>query len=100
MKKTAFEKKCEAAAEATGVRVVFFNDDGKRRMNEDDGALHIANGRGLRACFDVGNGQSFDAAQQNIRTEEVIEALGMKATPDVFLDEGDEDDEVCPHCGR
>ena len=99
-----FMRKCNKAAVA-GETSVFFVDDRPAEENsqyEDDGALHVKFG-GCRAVFDVGDGQSNSGAEQNRKTRLVMEALGMKRkiNDNVLVEECDDDeDDVCPHCGR
>lgn len=102
-KLTAFEKKCQQAADDLDIPVMFFEDDRPKDQFEDDGNLHIIGGQGLRACFDVGQCQVLEGADQNKRTLAVLDRLGLKVTDDVLVSEAedqDEDDDYCDHCGR
>ncbi len=103
MKKSKFQIECEALSEKTGIYVMFFEDKDAQKPVEDDGNLHITK-RGLRACFDVGNGQSLSGKDQNENTRTILKALGMEdAINDrTLVDETDEDEEneCCEHCGR
>lgn len=97
----AFKKKCNRVAESLGIGVEFYSDDGFERQFEDDGTLHISRAN-VRACFDVSGGEGKTAKDQNDLTRDVMKALRMtKYIGDsVLVDEDDEADEVCPHCGR
>lgn len=93
----AFEKKCNEVADKVGVSVDFITDDATpvRRVSEDDGTLHINKGR-RRAMFSVGQD---DPKLANERMREILRLMEVKFDPElVFVDE--EDDDVCPHCGR
>lgn len=97
---TKFETECRKVSENTGIDVMFFPDKGKSDLTQDDGTLHITK-RGLRACFDVGRGQSATGKEQNERTRAILSALKMEDCINnrVLVDE-DEDENVCPHCGE
>lgn len=95
-----FRKKCEKVAEEMGIEVDFHDDSpAKSDTYEDDGTLHIRR-RGLRAAFDVSNGQALDGKSQNENTRKVLVALGMAALigGQTMVDDVEEDE--CPHCGR
>lgn len=79
----------------------WFIDDSGDDVFEDDGTLHVIR-HGIRACFDVGAGQSLSGYEQNQNTIKVIEHLGITSYNNkrVFVEETNEEDEVCPHCGR
>jgi hypothetical protein len=102
-RKTAFEKRCEAAAEKTGVDVYFcYDPPGNANVFEDDGALHIRQKSGQRACFDVGCAND-SVEQQNARTRAVLSELKLEKHigPSTLVDETDEDEgDECPCCGR
>lgn len=91
MKKTKFQIVCEAVAETTDVGVMFVPDSTLSKPYEDDGTLHITK-RGMRACFDVGRGQSLSGAEQNKRAVAVLSALGLPKTEDTMVDEEEGDD--------
>jgi hypothetical protein len=103
--KTRWQKKCEDAARIADVEVCFYEEVppiSKASQFEDDGYLHIEKPREDRACFDVGVGQSLDGKEQNRRTRIVMEALGLtsKISDRVLVEEDDEEEDCCPHCGR
>lgn len=89
-------------SDTTGVSVYFpwRDDDMKLDAFEDDECLHIHKS-GVHACFSVG-GNDYTSSQQNERTKAVLNALGLKKliTIRVLVEEEDEHDEECPHCGR
>jgi hypothetical protein len=97
-----FRNRCDRVSGATGIEVMYFEDDPLQAdAFEDDGTLHIRQASGLRACFDVGNSQSLSGREQNVRTRAVMDMLGLKVTDRVLTDDTDDDDEdVCPECGR
>lgn len=107
-KVSAFEKRCIIAARDAGVEVIFFRDDVDHKNDavEDDGSLHVTRS-GLRACFDVGDGQSRSGYDQNVKTIMVLSGLGLwldmeqKSKDRVLVDETaeEDDDDECPHCG-
>ncbi len=100
-----FRKRCLKVAEKLDLAVDFNDDPRADDTFEDDGTLHVLRG-GLRACFDVSNGQTCEADMQNAWTRAVLTALSMKRaiTDRVLVDEGcgggDESGEYCPHCGE
>lgn len=98
---TKFETECRKVSEATGIEVTFHPDKEKSDPVQDDGTLHITK-RGLRACFDVGLGQGATGKYQNERTRAILSALKMEdcINDHVLVDEEDEDENVCPHCGE
>lgn len=99
-RKKKFQVQCEAIAEELGIHVMFFPDSPSKPC-EDDGNLHITK-RGLRACFGVGLGQSLGPKEQNANSQLVLDALGITKFDKsaVMLDETEDEDDECPHCGR
>jgi hypothetical protein len=100
--KTKFEIECQKIADTLNLGdVLFFADECKEPPFEDDGSLHVIK-RGMRACFDVGDGQRRDGKSQNEFTRAVLTALKMERfiNDRTLVEENDEDDETCPHCGR
>lgn len=96
-----FKSKCYEISERRSIPVEFYDDDRKRNdVFEDDGYLHICEGR-VRACFDVGDAQSLDAERQNKRTRSILTDLDMtiKIGPRTLIDDEPKTD-LCPHCGR
>ena len=89
----SFKKRCESVADQIGVTVDFFKDSHQQEPFEDDGNLHIVR-NGLRACFDVGNGQSNTGKKQNVLSEHILAALGIKSyiRNRVLVEEDDEED--------
>lgn len=109
--KPKFERDCEAAAEATGVRLSYCNpaDDKSVDVVEDDGALIIRKG-GVRAVFNIG--QDDPLKEQNERISKVLTHLKLEKfipkasySAEDLRDEEDEDekengDYECPWCGN
>lgn len=101
-KESAFERRCNKAAEDVGVTVFFVLDEPTRPPFEDDGSLHVIH-RGTRAIFDVGWGQSLEGKEQNEHTKKVLIALGMEKSigESTLVEEEEENDgDRCPHRGR
>lgn len=106
MTEKVFRRRCEQAnALFDPSGEVDYYEDGPVAGNkveafEDDGYLHVRFGGGLRAVFDVGNGQLLSGSRQNERTRQVLNVLRL---PELIgkrtLVEEDEK-EVCPYCGR
>jgi len=99
---TKFEKQCNEVSEKLNVDVIIWNKETSQEPFEDDGNLNITK-RGIRACFDVGCGQSLGGKEQNERTLAVLNALGITkfANDRVLVEEHDDDcDDECPHCGQ
>lgn len=90
-----FRRRCERAERKTGLELTFYDDATSDRVFEDDGALFICR-HGIRACFRVGSDVP-EVHNQNVR--EVMAAMRLKVTDDL-LEEEEEDDEYCPHCGQ
>lgn len=74
-----FQRACESISETLYVDVSFYPEDIGQDPYEDDGLLHITK-CGLRAVFDVGNGQSLTASRQNKRARAVLTALNLPMT--------------------
>lgn len=101
-RKTQFQSLCQEVSDKTRISVSFIREkSGKTNVHEDDGTLHVTKGS-IRACFDVGEGQRLSGKEQNARAKELLKALNMEsyATKAAFTDEYEEEDNVCPHCGR
>lgn len=100
--KTKFEKQCDEASEKTGVSVFigWRDDEMAADAYEDDECLHIHK-RGVHACFSVG-GDNYSGKQQNERSRAVLTALGLQKliTDRVLVDETEECEDECPHCGH
>jgi len=110
MTEKTFRKRCNLAFSLIGAEPLYFNDGDSREDDafEDDGSLHVRR-NGLRACFDVSNGQSLDAAKQNAMTRLVMEALGLakrdqplpgRVAVEVPEEKEYGDEDCCPHCGK
>lgn len=79
MNQKLFKIICEAVSANLDVEVSFYGEQNAQTPFEDDGALHVTK-YGLRAVFDVGNGQSLSPAQQNARAASVLDALNLPVT--------------------
>lgn len=92
----SFQSKCEKVSEQLGIAVEFYLEGTGRYKRsagafEDDGSLHVTRS-GLRAAFDVGEGQSLSGKAQNKNTRAVMEALDVPVTDRVLVDEKDNED--------
>ena len=87
-KQTAWEKKCEKAADDAGVKVLFFADIdiSESDQYEDDGTLHVVRKGGQRASFLL---EDMPAKKYNAKTIAIMTALGLakKIGPRVLVDE-------------
>lgn len=102
-----FRDKVGTVVRKLGIDEPLWCDDKREdREFEDDGYLHICRS-GLRAVFNVSNGQEATGEEQNRQTRAIMEALNMKRkiTDRVLVEEGDEDDDAehecnCEYCTR
>jgi hypothetical protein len=95
-------KQFKAQCVAIDEDVSFYDDARAADIYEDDGNLHVRR-YGVRAAFDVGEGQSATGVKQNANATTILTALGLKFNPDrVMVEEYDEDenDRGCLSCGR
>lgn len=106
--KTKFERDCKAAEDALGISVYFPWSDEDKNTNvfEDDGCLHIHK-QGIHACFGID--QDRPLREQNERITKVLVFLKLEKwlkVPNILASEEecqleeDEENGVCPHCGR
>lgn len=103
-----FERDCYAASNALDISVYFpWRDENKAtKVYEDDGCLHIHKS-GSHACFGID--QDKPLREQNERITKVLVALKLEkwlkvphilASEDECQQEEDEENDVCPNCGR
>jgi hypothetical protein len=96
-RRKTFPQQCQAIAEATGFEVTLIRDVAcKPCAFEDDGFLHIVR-RGIRAAFWVSHD---DPSVQNENVRDILRRLKIKPTIETLVEEDEQDNDCCPHCGR
>jgi hypothetical protein len=98
---TKFERSARRVAKELGYEGDDFHFADNTRKNddayEDDGTLHIEK-RGEWCYFHIG--QDYPARVWNEKVTEILTAMGLaKMIGPRCLQEPDEEDDECPHCG-